>query len=168
MRLRFRHCSDFLSGMIARHHGETHPFAPTHVDLVLDDGYLGAHDHGIAFRPVGYDKVTLVHELFVDVPLPDEAAAQAFALSKVGCPYDWEAILDFVLPIELHEPRHLICSAFARLTLEAGGFFPYPLAVPAHATSPRDLLFLLSACVDIPEIGTVGLEAMNEPPTRTA
>lgn len=156
MRIRFVRHSDLASGLICDREGEVAPFVPSHVEIVVQNpdgslGYLGALDDreggaapGVQIRPAGYDKATMLHELFVDVALPDEAAAEKFARSKIGEPYDWEAIVDYLLPLALHETRHLICSAFVTLALKAGGEFVFPLAAAPHATSPRDVLFWLS------------------------
>lgn len=147
MRLRFVTCNDIASALIRDREGLLNPFTPSHVELVVAEGYLGAHDAGgVAIRPVGYDKAVLIHELFLAIPLEpaSEAAAEEFARAKIGASYDWEAIVDFVLPVEWHEKKHLICSAFATLALRAGGLLP-GLAAPSHAVSPRDLLLVLSA-----------------------
>lgn len=147
MRLRFITCDDVVSGLIRDREGVANPFTPSHVELVVADGYLGAHDvGGVAVRPVGYDRPTLTHEMFVSITLDTahEAAAEKFARSKIGAKYDWEAIVDFVVPVVWHEKRHLICSAFVTLVLQHGGVFATPLAVPPHAISPRDLLLWLS------------------------
>jgi hypothetical protein len=153
MRFRFVTCSDMVSSLIRDREGEAVPFTPSHTELAVSGGYLGAHyDGGVAIRPVGYDRATMLRELFLDVPLgtAGDAAAEAFARSKIGAAYDWQAIVDFVLPTTLHENKHLICSAFMFLTAKAGGAFAFPVAVPAHAISPRDLLFLFSGRQAIP------------------
>lgn len=115
---------------------------------MVAEGYLGAHDQGgVQIRKVGYDAASLTGEAFVDVALTPEgaAAAEAYARSKIGTPYDFEAILGFVVPFaDLHENRHLICSAFMTLTAKAGGAFPFPLAKEAHTVSPLDLFFWFS------------------------
>jgi hypothetical protein len=147
MRLRFVTCNDPLSKMIRDREGEGTPFTPSHVELVVAEGYLGAHyDGGVQIRPVGYDKALLLNELFVTVPLTTDgdAAAEKYARGKIDAPYDWAAILDFVLPTDLHLEDHVICSAFMTLTAEAGSAFAYPLAKPAHAVSPLDLMFWFS------------------------
>jgi hypothetical protein len=89
--------------------------------------------------------------LFVDVPLTAEgdAAAEKYARSKIGTPYDWQAILDFAIDTDFHEKGHVICSAFCDLVADHGGAFPYPLALAAHQVMPRDLLFWFSGHVAI-------------------
>ncbi len=152
MKLRFVTCNDPLSAMIRDREGEATPFTPSHVEMVVAEGYLGAHyDGGVAVRPVNYDNTALLHELFVNVPLtvPGDAAAEKYARGKIGSPYDWGAILDFVLPVNFHAENHCICSAFMTSTLQAGGEFPYALARAPHATSPLDLMFWFSGRNDI-------------------
>jgi hypothetical protein len=153
MKLRFVTCSDMVSSMIRDREGEVEPFTPSHVEIAVPEGYLGAHyDGGVQIRPVGYDKADLLHEVFVDVAGADEAAGEAWARGRIGAPYDWDAILDFVLPLRDHEGKHLICSAFATLACIKSRAFRFPLACPPHAISPRDLFLMLSARQDIPDI----------------
>jgi hypothetical protein len=150
MKLRFVTCSDELSALIRAREGAVASwlkFVPSHVEMVVKEGFLGAHDEGgVQIRRVGYDAATLSGELFLDVPLTADgnAAAEKFARARLGAPYDWEAIIDFVAPVALHEAKHYICSALMTLTVVAGKAFPGPLAKPAHAVSPLDLLFLFS------------------------
>lgn len=153
MKLRFVTCSDPESALIRDREGATAPFVgftPSHVEMVVAEGYLGAHsDGGIQVRPAGYDKATLTHELVLELPA-DDAAAEKYARSKIGTPYDWGAIVDFVnfvVPADFHQRNHLICSAFMTLAARAGSAFPFPLAIPAHQISPRDLLLAVSARV---------------------
>lgn len=148
MRLRFVTCNDAVSELIRYREGDMAKwvgFTPTHVEIAVPGGYLGAHyDGGVAIRPIGYDKAKLAHELFVDVTLPDEEDADKWARAKIGSPYDWKAILEFILDTPLHEHKALICSAFCTGALDAGGKFIYPLAKAWHQISPSDLLFWLS------------------------
>ena len=153
IRLRFVTCSDPLSTIIREREGAVIPFTPSHVEAVVAEGYLGAHyEGGVAIRPVGYDQATLLHELFVELATDPgrDQAFETFIRGKLGAPYDWQAIIDFVLPVNLHENKHLICSAFMTLAVRACGALPYPLVVPAHQISPRDLLLTLSGRIDVP------------------
>ena len=71
----------------------------------------------------------------------------AYLKTKIGTPYDYEAILGFAARADLHQPGHVICSALQTLALRACGYFPTRLAVPAHEISPRDLGLLVSSRV---------------------
>lgn len=150
MKIRFVTCSDRVSALIRLREGsmaEWVGFTPSHAEIVVPDGYLGAHyDGGVMVRPVGYDKAYLTHEHFISVDVPHEAKAEAWARGKVGEPYDWKAIVDFVLPENWHSPEHVICSAFCTGALEAGGLFgpKNPLALAWHQVSPALLFFWLS------------------------
>lgn len=148
MRLRFVTCNDAVSDLIRYHEGEVASwvgFTPSHVEIVVREGYLGAHyDGGVAVRPVGYDARTLKNELFVAVNLPNEDAAEKWARHKVGATYDWRAILDYMIPADFHQPHSVICSAFCTGAIENGGGFPFPIALPWHLVSPPLLLFWLS------------------------
>lgn len=159
MKLRFVTCDDPISALIRDQAGVCMPFAPSHVEAVVPEGYLGAHDDGgIQIRPVGYDKPMMLKgkpcEYFVDLsggPSRD-AAFDSYIRSKIGIPYDWQSILDFLaLPVDFnkHESKHLICSAFMTLACRASGFFPAPVTMPAHHVSPAMLFFALSTQVSI-------------------
>lgn len=160
MKLRFVTADDPISRLIRDQAGVCMPFAPSHVEAVVPEGYLGAHDDvGIAIRKVGYDHPLILNgkpcELFVDLsgdPVMD-AAFDKFIRGKIGTPYDWQSILDFLeLPIDLnlHESKHLICSAFMFLALRAANRVPFAVTMPAHHVSPAVLLFALSMQVQIP------------------
>jgi hypothetical protein len=153
MRLRFVTCNDPVSDLIRDREGDMAAwigFTPSHAEIVVREGYLGAHyDGGVAIRPLGYDKTTMLHELFVEVALPKEAEAEAWARHKIGATYDWRAILDYLLPEDWHGRNSLICSAFCTGALANGGAFPFPLALPWHMVSPCGLLFWLSGRTSI-------------------
>lgn len=109
----------------------------------------------------GYDALDLLtlpdgtkSERLVSLPCSDEqeTAFYGFVHGKVGAIYDWKSILGFGMPdVHLHDFGHLICSAFMVAGLRAKGceFFKWPLTVPFHHISPRDLLLILSSHVQI-------------------
>lgn len=165
IRLRFVTGSDLISRFIRTQGGLAMPFTPSHVEALSQDGltYVGAHiDGGILARPVGYDADKLLtlpdgskSERIVSLPGTDaqEAAFYAFVQSKIGSPYDWKSIISFMAPdINLHDFAHIICSAFMAAALRTKGceYFPWPMVVPFHHVSPRDLLLILSTHVEIP------------------
>jgi hypothetical protein len=157
IRLRFVTCHDALSALIRTQAGICMPFTPSHVECVSQDGtqYIGQHfDGGMQARPVGYDAKSMMYEKFVDLPCTEaqEEAFYDFVLNKIGQPYDWKSIVSFVAPdLNLHERNHLICSAMMTAALRSRGceYFPWPLTVPFHHISPRDLLLILSSHVQI-------------------
>lgn len=155
IRLRFVTCNDQVSALIRLQAGICMPFTPSHVECVSQDGksYIGQHfNGGMRARPVGYDAAELQSEKIVelDVSPPEETAFYAFVDSKIDQPYDWESILDFVDPaLNLHQLNHLICSAMMTAALRSCGFFTWPLTVPFHHISPRDLFLILSSYVQI-------------------
>jgi hypothetical protein len=156
MTLRFVSGKDALSlGIRARCNS---PWS--HVEAVAYDksgnvqGYLGAHaDGGVQLRPVGYDAKWLDHDLFVELPetYPGQGEDFRAALDQhIGEPYDFGAILDFIIPdIEAHQQAHAICSALQALELRACKWFATPLSEPAHRISPRDLLAIVSGRVPV-------------------
>lgn len=161
IRLRFVTGSDFSSKLIRLQAGVSMPFTPSHAEALSQDGksYIGAHfDGGIQARPVGYDAASLMtlpdgskseRVVSLECTPEQEAAFYSFVQSKIGEAYDWHAIIGFVDPGHEHEMDHIICSAFMAAGLRACNFFPWPLTVPFHHISPRDLFLTLSTHVEI-------------------
>jgi hypothetical protein len=154
IKLRFVACDDTPSKVIILRAGVCMPFSPSHVECVTPEGkYAGQHlKGGMQARDPGYDKSILAHEAFVELPsTPAQADAfYAFVKSKLGQPYDWKAITDYVIPVNMHDFDHAICSATMVLGLRKCGWLKWPLTVPAHLISPRDLLLMLSGIIEIP------------------
>lgn len=132
------------------------PLTPSHVESLTPDGfYLGAHDDiGVAKRPIGYDAGQFSSELLLTLAADPamDAAFYAFLDKHVGEPYDFSAILGFILPEHEHQPEHAICSALMTLGLRACGWFATPVAAPAHLIDPRDLLLMISGRMLVPGI----------------
>jgi len=131
------------------------PFTPSHVEAVTPDGfYLGAHfDNGTQKRPSNYDAGQFEYELFLTLEtleIDQTKRFYDFLNAHIGEPYDWKAILGFIVPHHEHIPNHAICSALITLALRGCNWFAYPLAAPAHLIDPRDLLLMLSCRMAIP------------------
>lgn len=157
MILRFVQGSGFISKAIVAQSKTAMPFTPSHVETVSEDGksYIGAHiNGGIQARPVGYDTAETVHELFLPLAATPEQDRifWDFMTSKIGEPYDWRAIIGFILPEHFHTVNTAICSAVATLALRKCEWFATPLAAPAHLISPRDLLLMISGRMEVPGI----------------
>lgn len=155
IRMRFVNGDDQVSRLIELRGGTSMPFCPSHVECVTPEGkYLGQrYDGGMQAREPGYDAKWLAHEKIVELPVT-QAQADAFytrGKSLIGAPYDWKAIVDFALPVNLHLFDHAICSATMTQLLRTLGceYFPMPLTVPFHQISPRDLMLILSSHVQI-------------------
>jgi hypothetical protein len=147
IRLRFVTAQDLVSDAIR--FAEDFPYS--HVEAVTPAGtFLGAHaDGGVLDRPNDYDKGKFSAEHFVTI-IVDQLTQDkfyAYLQGKIGTPYDYQAILGFASRFDLHKTGAVICSALQTLALRACLYFPYPLAVPAHEVSPRDLALMLSTRV---------------------
>lgn len=159
MILRFVQGCSFTSLAIMAQEKTAMPFTPSHVEALTPDGgfYIGAHiDGGVQKRPVGYDTADAVHELLLklDATPEQDAAFYAFLEKHLGEPYDWRAIIGFLIPAHEHVADHAICSALITLALRApdAPWFKWRLASPAHLINPRDLLLMLSSHMQIPGI----------------
>jgi hypothetical protein len=130
------------------------PFTPSHVEAVTPDGfYLGAHlEDGVRKRPKTYDAGKFSHELFLTLAITDAQSATFYKFldAHIGEPYDWKAIVGFLIPEHEHTPNHTICSALIALALRSCYYFQWPLAAPAHLIDPRDLLLILSSRIPVP------------------
>jgi hypothetical protein len=156
MIVRFIQGSAFSSRLIILQEKTVMPFTPSHVEAVMPDGsYLGAHfNGGVQKRQPGYDKTEIANELFLTLKATPEQdnIFYAFMQSKIGEPYDWRAIFGFIIPAHLHKVDTSICSALTGLALRKASWFKWPVAVPWHLASPRDLLLMISARMQIPGI----------------
>ncbi len=153
--MRFVAGTGFESWAILKRANIAMPFTPSHVEGVVDGGYIGARfSGGVKWRPVGYDTGHFSHELILDIPSSPEQGKlyEDFLRSHVGWKYDWKSIFDFALPENWHTYQHIICSALQTLALRKATVFQWPVARPAHLTSPTDLLFGLSCIMEVPGI----------------
>jgi hypothetical protein len=157
VKIRFVQGNEFASKMIIAQEKTCMPFTPSHVEAVMPATgmYVGAHfKGGVQARPPGYDKDVTTQELILELeatPAQDLMFYQ-FLEKHIGEPYDWEAIIGFVIPEHAHIQNHVICSALIALALRACNWFPYRLAAPAHLIDPRDLLLMLSTRMQIPGV----------------
>jgi hypothetical protein len=155
--IRFVQGTAFSSRLIVAQEKTAMPFTPSHVEALTPDGlwYLGAHDDGgVQKRPLGYDKAAMAHELLLslDTTPEQDAAFWKFLEGHIGEPYDWKAILGFIIPGHEHLAGHAICSALITLALRACGWLQWPIAAPAHLVDPRDLLLIISGRMQVPGI----------------
>lgn len=132
----------------------------SHVDLVLDEGLLGAsgpdkklHDPGgvliRSFHPWDY---SIRRRVTIKTDKAD--AIVALAQSQLGKPFDQSALYSFLSnpaapdKRDWRDPVCWFCSELMTWVLESASFFPYPLIVHMDRVSPSDLLLLLNPWVD--------------------
>lgn len=179
MIIRFVRGTAWESTAIALQEKACMPFVPSHVEALSQDGtrYIGAHmDGGFLSRPVGYDagKIARMPDGYDRQVFPDglcdlrldlgvarnvtdsaewqDAVFYKYLKDSIGEPYDWTAILGFVIPEHFHLTNHAICSAKITLALRKCMWFADQLASPAHLVNPRDLLLMISARMQVPGI----------------
>jgi hypothetical protein len=170
MKIRFVRGTGWGSEAIVLQEKTCMPFTPSHVEALTPDGlsYVGSRlDGGTQARPVGYDagKVARLPDGYDPVAFPAglcdmvldlggtmDATFYKYLNDSIGEPYDWKAIVGFVLPEHLHLADHAICSAKIALALRKCGWLAWPVAAPAHLINPRDLLLMVSARMKVPGI----------------
>jgi uncharacterized protein YycO len=105
----------------------------SHVDMVLPDGrWLGARYDGVKARqPYPVSKC-----MQVTVEAPDEV--MSIALSQVGKPYDFAAILGFIVHRDWQEDDSWVCSELIAWAFKQGGYSLLN-ADKVNRISPRDL-----------------------------
>jgi uncharacterized protein YycO len=86
---------------------------------VIDSTFLHG---GVRRRPLLDVVAASSHFEVVDLALPDEAAAIAWARSQIGKPYDWSAVLGILFRVgSWSDPSRWFCSEFAESAVLAGG-----------------------------------------------
>ena len=75
--------------------------------------------------------------LVVDVPLPDEAKAEEFAIAQLGKGYDYLGILGFWFNRDFHKTDKWYCSEYVVEIARAGGL--KLIRDFLNGVSPRDL-----------------------------
>ncbi len=143
-RLRFTTEDDSLFGRLIRWRtmGQV-----SHAECVLPDGsIIAALSQGVRNVSGDYDK-TSTSQILVDVLMPsdDHKRWVAYLWSRVGRPYDWDAIYGEALHLNWRRHGGMICSMLVALSLRESHTFKSRLSEPAHEISPRDLLLMLSA-----------------------
>jgi hypothetical protein len=122
--------------------------AVSHVEAVMPDGSIIASliGEGVVRRPNDYD-TTSTSQTFVDVEMSDFALHkwETYLESRIGRPYDLDAIAGIALMVDWRHPGGFICSMLQTLGMREAGVFAHPLSERAHKITPRDLLLILSA-----------------------
>jgi hypothetical protein len=123
------------------------PFS--HVDLVLPSGsMLGARlDGGVAIRPAGYEKWSVIKRVRIATRHAD--AIYNAALKHEDKPYDTMAIAAFAAPWlfprrNWRDRDRWICSELVAWAFERTGFFKHVPALPVRRVTPGDVDLLLS------------------------
>jgi len=96
----------------------------SHVSILEDEDHIidSTFKHGgVRRRPV----LELVGEVsafeVVEVPLPMEDAGMDFIRSQLGKPYDWTAIVGFILRENWADPAKWFCNELFEAGCKAGG-----------------------------------------------
>lgn len=141
-------CHDIASEAIAWFsHGSY-----SHVDLVASDGGLqGARSDEVGGKPAGvyrrtpdYASWNDIARVTIEVSMQQYNRFWQFADSKVGTPYNQEAIVGFMLGNDLNNKRDLFCSQYALESASVAEIFAYPCGLPSCKVDPDMLFAILS------------------------
>ena len=112
----------------------------SHVGVVLRTGnYIDAFPGGVGNtrHPSRFARAN--QHCILDVPLPEEHAAEQFLLAQFGKPYDYTAVLGFPFR-RWNDDKKWYCSELVAGALQAGG-----MTIPdARWISPQKLLEIVS------------------------
>lgn len=106
----------------------------SHVDFVLSSGkLLGARGDGVKIR----DPYPTKRKLIVEVEASEDVLLAAH--SQIGKPYDYTAMLGFIVKRDWQETDSWFCSELLAWAFEHGGK-PLIRADGIYKVAPRDLL----------------------------
>jgi len=91
----------------------------------------------VKVRPANY--ATFTYKVLATADIPEQPVLD-YALSQIGKPYDWRAIVNFGFHRDWRSPDSWFCSELVAWACEAAG---YPLLNPAEPhdrVTPRDLM----------------------------
>lgn len=123
----------------------------SHIDAVLpawtgrEGQLLGARfKGGVQIRPAGYLPSARATRFTIDCAPQQESLFYEFLFNQIGKPYDWRAILAFVVDRDWRCPDAWYCSELFSAALEHCGRIPR-LFAPESRLTPNDDALLLSA-----------------------
>lgn len=128
-------------------------FWPSHVETEMPEGgLLGASfwGKGVVNHPIGYDTGDFYQESFLQIPATPEQEEifYTFLRSQIGKPYDWTAIISFLIWWrDWHEEDSWTCSELVAIALSKCGLFPDHLVVGFNRITLRDILLISSTLV---------------------
>ena len=110
----------------------------SHVDFVMPDGKLmGARFRGgVQIRPKDYTTFTNIERYAVYTDKAD--AIYAYAQSKIGTPYDFEALFAFAFNKNWENDNKLFCSNFTAISFKEGGLLSLNPDADVKRITPND------------------------------
>lgn len=95
----------------------------SHVEFRLPTGYLGSQaPDGVKLRPLNYCTPTEEWLCCVDVPDYVGEKILEFARAQIGKPYDWKAIVGFIIRRDWMNDNSWTCSELVTFTFLQAGF----------------------------------------------
>jgi hypothetical protein len=137
-----QHDDPLSVAIVAETHSQVaHAEAFTRAGTIIGAFALG----GVQERPLNYDGGKFIFEQFIALPCPSEmeAAFEHYLRAVLGEAYDFSGLAEFVEHWDMHGKHHVFCSALMQDALRGCGYFPHPLPIAAHETSPRMLQQML-------------------------
>ena len=94
----------------------------SHVELVTDTGYIGAHsDGGVQERQSGYCAPLFERRYALPVTETQYRMAMAYARGMIGTPYNFKDIAGLLFHHNWSTPKRVICSMFVLQCFQAAG-----------------------------------------------
>lgn len=124
-----------------------------HAETIMPGGtIIGAFaEGGVQERPLDYDGGKFKYEVLVGLSMTSEmeTSFHHYLRACIGEAYDFCGLAKFVEHFDLHRKHMVFCSALVQDALRGCVYFPRPLPIPAHETSPRILHQMLLCRPDI-------------------
>ena len=119
----------------------------SHVELVTDDGYLGAHNEGgVQVRDLDYAKV--VDEMFGVAFVTKEQSERVldYAMDQLGKPYDYTALAGIIFHRDWAAAKRWFCSELIAASFDYAGVpllkrIPYERITPGMLAQSPELEF---------------------------
>ena len=111
-------------------------WCPPHAVGNKEAGWLGARfSGGVQVRPPDYCVPTASDIVHVSLDVQEELLFWDFLKSQLGKPYDWLAIVSFVVRFRMRLKNHWFCSELMNSAMEATKHYP---SIASDLLTPGD------------------------------
>ena len=92
----------------------------SHVEVMVDKGWLGASWGGVKIRPYGYYRASSVRAVTVEMEDKDYGRMMDWLYNQVGKPYDFMAVIGIVFRRNWRSENKWFCSELVARAFEVG------------------------------------------------